>query len=79
MLEVLVHFVPEVFSKIHVKGLWTPWQYYDGVIVVSFECKHVGMFWVVIILEHPILFFLFRTSQVPCSGCHVRCYDNACC
>ena len=28
-----IHFVLEVFDRIHVGGLWTPWQYYDCVIV----------------------------------------------
>ena len=36
--EAPVHFVLEVFDRIHLGGLWTPWQYYDCMIVESFHC-----------------------------------------
>ena len=77
-LEALVRFVPNVYNRMHVMRLWTPWRYCDCVITEPFDCWPIGMFWVVIIFEHPLLHFFFQTSHLTCSSCHVRCSYDVC-
>ena len=66
-LETPIYFIPKVFNRIHVRGLWTPWQYYD--------CRLVSMLWVIIMLEHPPLQFF--SEQQTCSHCPLGCSDHA--
>lgn len=63
-----IHLILEVFDRIHVRGLWTQWQYCDCIIVEAFDWRPSGILCVIIMLDPWwVELFIPRMNQCECN------------